>query len=271
MVYQTVMSLGEIIRNQEKSQDEEENVIYIDSFFIPHVFDHVSLDQLVDIIEKSDHYKGEGDTSIGIVEKIEAIPKIHEKDGHSYYSCFVSLKSWANTDYSRKLMFSLYNDEQTRVYYKANDYGKASYIVLMPNKSEISMAETPKHSDLVLYLHSDTTYETVLNVIEGLDIGKVHSIEMERVLPITNSPNVDKINVPCEWVNPEMWSRKVCPTYNIVFVRMEYWYKTQTAYSFKQVMNDSTFVELNVFEGTTWTIYETAPKFEGINPYVLMK
>jgi hypothetical protein len=49
---------------------------------------------------------------------------------------------------------------------------------------------------------------------------------------------------------------------------MEYWYKTQTAYAFQKEMENATYVDVPVFDGTVWTMYETSPKLLGVNPYV---
>jgi hypothetical protein len=267
------MSLAEIVRNQEgivvTPPDEKENVIYIDSFFIPHVFEYITLDRLVEMIETPSPSKGDGDTSIGIVDKIESIPKINQKDGHPYYSCFVTLKSWANNGYARTLMYRLYNDEQIRLYYESDKYRNDEYIVLLPNKSETSMMEAPKHTDLVLYLHSDISMETVLNIMQGLDIGQVHSIETELISqPHSNNTYYDSSFKLWEGVNSDIWNQTVNTQYNTVYVRFSYWYKTQTAYNFNREMIKSTFVDVPVFNGTVWTFFETTPKYDGVNPYV---
>jgi len=263
------LSLADIVKGMKMSveKDENENVIYINSFFIPHVFDNVTLYDLVQMIETSSPFKGEGDTSIGIVDKIESIPKINQKNGHSYYSCFVTLKSWANNAYARNLMLKLYNDEQSRLYYKPEDSIYPIYIALLPNKSETSMMDAPNHTDLVLYLHSDIRLETVMSVMEGLDIGKIHSIE-SRLMYQSNDDQSKLSYELWECVNPEMWNQKVNHQYNAVYVRFSYWYKTQTAYNFKREMIDLTNVNIPVFNGTVWTFYEIPPKYEGVNPYV---
>lgn len=260
---------GKFPPSEEHSEkEEEENVIYIDSFFIPHVFDHISLPQLVDLIEQSSPYKGEGNTSIGVVEKIESIPKVNQKNGRSYYSCFVTLSSWSNNEYARSLMYTLYNDEQSRLYYKLDGSLKAEYMAVLPNKSETSMMDAPKHTDLVMYLHPDTRLETVMSVMEGLDIGKIYTIEANIKPAYETSSSASGL-----WksANPSMWYQKVDQTYMEVVVCMEYWYKTQTAYNFKREMENATFIEIPVFEGCYWTIYEIEPRFEGVNPYVWVR
>jgi hypothetical protein len=257
------------------ANNEEEVVIYVDSFFIPHVFDYISLDKLVEIIEENNTAKGNGETSIGKVEKIESIPKTNQKDGHAYYSCFVELKSWSNNKYAMDLRDRLYNNEQCRVYYnrdlyyhKGNYCNKQEYIVILPNKSDTFFLDAPTHADLVLYLHPDVRLETVYNVMEGLDFGKVRCIEAEAFQHYPNESNTYVPNNIWKWGNPDIWAKKVNVRHNVIYVRFDYWYKTQTAYNFKKEIKDATFVDIPVFDGTTWTFFETAPKYEGVNPYV---
>jgi len=245
------------------SPEEKENVIYIDSFFIPYVVEHISLERLVELIEKSSPYKGSGDTSIGIVEKIESIPKVNPKTGRGYYSCFVTLRSWAKNDCAHELMLRLYDDKQSRLYFKDGINLVPQFLYILPNKSETSMMMPPIHTDLVLYLHSDIRLETVLSVIEGLDIGKIHCIEAELI-----PHHVNENTCHLDWVNQDMWRKNVNFQYNMVYITMDYWYKTQTAYAFKNEMKNSTYVEVPLYEGSIWTIYETAPRLLGVNPYV---
>jgi hypothetical protein len=253
-------------RVEVNETEEEEVVIYIDSFFIPYVAENITLDTLVDIIERSSPYKGEGDNSIGIVEKIESIPKVNAKTGRAYYSCFVTLKSWSQNVSAHELMMRLYNDNQSRLYFKDNNNVIPQYLHILPNKSETSLMPPPKHMDLLIYLHTDVRLETVMGVIEGLDIGKVYSIEAELLTSSNNSSNGNTCQL--KWVNQDIWRQKVNCQHNVVIVTMEYWYKTQTAYAFQKEMENATYVDVPVFDGTVWTMYETSPKLLGVNPYV---
>lgn len=251
-----------------EAADETEVVIYIDSFFIPYVAENITLDMLVDIIETSSPYKGDDDNSIGIVDKIESIPKVNAKTGRAYYSCFVTLKSWAQNGSAHELMMRLYNDNQSRLYFKDNNNVIPQYLHILPNKSETSLMNPPKHMDLLIYLHTDVRLETVMGVIEGLDIGKIHSIEAE-LLSSNNSSNGNTCQL--KWVNQDIWRQKVNFQHNVVIITMEYWYKTQTAYAFQKEMDNATFVDVPVYDGTIWTMYETSPKLSGVNPYVWEK
>jgi len=244
--------------------EQGNNTINSYSFFIPHVFNHITLNDLVKLIQDSSPYKGnEPDTSIGIVDRIESIPKINKIDGHPYYSCFVFMKEWGNNNYAKDLRSKLCNNEQSRIYYKLNIYTNIEYIVLLPNKSETSLMDAPSHTDLVLYLHTDIRLETVYNIMEGLDLGKIRCIEAELYSSV--SPTTSNI-----WnnANPDIWKKKVRIQYNIIHIRFDYWYKTQTAYKFKEELKKSTYINIPVFDGTIWTFYETKAVYEDVNPYI---
>ena len=263
----TAASTNAPIHTLVKAADEtEEVVIYIDSFFIPYVAENITLDTLVYIIEMSSPHKGEGDNSIGIVEKIESIPKVNAKTGRAYYSCFVTLKSWAKNGCAHELMMRLYNDNQSRLYFKDNNNVIPQYLHILPNKSETSLMPPPKHMDLLIYLHTDVRLETVMGVIEGLDIGKVYKIEAELFSSSNNNFNG---NTPLlKWVNQDIWKQKVNFQHNVITITMEYWYKTQTAYAFQKEIDNATYVDVPIYDGTVWTMYETSPILLGVNPYV---
>jgi hypothetical protein len=243
------------------------DTIYQNSFFIPHVHEYISLEKLVYLIEETTIVKGNTDNKIGIVKKIESIPKINQKDGHPYYSCFVFIKNWCNNSFAKDIQTRLNNGQSTRIYYKKEDNSPPEYIVLLPNKCCITQMKNPKHMDLVLYLHTDIRLETVHTVMEGLDFGKIKSIDAE-LHEESKDGNVYNSTNFWKYANTSIWDKKVKFQYNIVNVCFEYWYKTRTAYSFQDELKNSTFVDIPVFDGTIWSFYKTAPKHKSINPYV---
>ncbi len=241
--------------NQNQIQEEPElEIIYGNSFFIPHVFDYISLNDLVFLIENS---------TIGIVEKIESIPKINQTDGHNYYSCFVFMKEWMNNDFSQEIQNKLFENSQSRIYY-TNIYknGNPEYIVILPNKSSTTQKENPKHIDLTLFLHTDVRLETIQSVMEGLDLGKIKYIEFIENNSLFTTTNTWK------HANLDIWNKHAGFRYNTVNIRFEYWYKTNTAYEFQNELFTSSFVDIPVFDRTVWSFYELPPLFQSYNPYV---
>lgn len=223
------------------------------SIYIPHVFADISKDMVREILEV--RYK------IGTIEKIECIPKVNEKDGHKYFSCFVFLQ-WSFQSSAMDLLTRLLNGEQPRIKYLGERYW-----TLCQNQSEVAFYQDPMHMDLVLYLHPDITKETVQVVMDGLDVGTVHSID------VVIGDTENKYTQPIIWenANKNVWNANVKSIYNTVYIRFEFWYRTKTSYIFQDCIFMDHFIDIPVFDGMAWTFYKEKPKFAGINPNVWKK
>jgi hypothetical protein len=146
-------------------------------------------------------------------------------------------------------------------------YRKKRYWQLYLNTSEIAFFETPRHYDLVLYIHPDHKEDTILSVVEALDIGKVNSIDILETKHV-ETPEQYQNKVMWKHANPIVWKEKMDVKYNIVKIRFDYWFKTKSTYNFQNTIYCKHFIDIPVFQGTFWTFYYEAPKFEGINPYI---
>ena len=225
------------------ANEQESNVIYRNSFFIPHVFNTLPLPELVTFLENEEN--------IGVISRIESIPKKNLTDGHDYYSCFVFLE-WNENDANAKyIMDRIYRNENVRVFY--ND---TMFITLLPNKSSITQMPEPDHIDLCVCLYEDIKEDSVLKVMEGLDLGKVEYVDLVPYSSCTN-PN---------------WYKPVELKYNMATIRFKYWYKTRAAYSFQHHLALYGDVNINVFGVTScWTFYSCAAALESVNPYVWVR
>ncbi len=224
-------------------QQETNNIIYPNSFFIPHVFNTLPLPELVKYLENVEN--------VGTIQRIESIPKTNLTDGHEYYSCFVFLENWSTCDNATYIRGRLYENESVRLFY--ND---TVFITLLPNKSSITQLADPEHMDLCVCLYEDMTEETVLKVMEGLDLGKVEYVEIQ---PYTS------------YTNPH-WYKPVEFKYNLVTIRFKYWYKTRVAYSFQSHLALYGSVNVSVFGVTScWTFYHCTPALTSVNPYVWVR
>ena len=220
--------------------EQETNVIYTDSFFIPHVFNSLPLQELADYLENVE--------KIGVVSRIESIPKTNLTDGHAYYSCFVFLEKWGDDENAKYIMSRIYSNESVRLFY--ND---TVFITLLPNKSSITQMAEPEHMDLCVCLYEDITEDTVKKVMEGLDLGKVEYVEMQ---PYTS------------YTNPH-WYKPVEFKYNLATIRFKYWYKTRSAYSFQNHLALYNSVNVSAFGVTScWIFYRCPAVLESENPYV---
>lgn len=238
--------------------------IYDKSVFIPHVWDWVTKESLVYLFEF--HFK------IGKVERIESIPKTNQTDGHTYYSCFVFFLEWfEDSENTRILKERLHQQIPTKmnvnkpeiVSLKEKDQGK--YIVVLPNTSENSQLDPPKHMDVMLYLPYSITPDVIFQVMEGLDLGKINGITIQ---PFYN-PNWEETSV-WKGANPDQWKKTVRFHYNVVFVHFEYWYRTNPAYHFQRELKEKDFVDIPTYEDMTWKFYESCfePRTNGFNPYI---
>lgn len=226
------------------------------SIFIPHVFGYITKETVVEILQK--HY------NLGTICKMECIPKVNQTDYHEYYSCYVFFEFWTNDANASYILSRLEKNLVSRLKYSGEKYWQ-----ICLNVSEIAFYDSPKHFDLVLYLHPDISKATILTVIESLDIGKVDSIEIEQ--SDTNDP-ICKYQEKVMWqfANPTLWTKKMDFNYNTVKIRFEFWYRTKTTYAFQNSIYHKQYIDIPVFEGI-WTFFSEKPKFEGINPNVWIK
>jgi hypothetical protein len=65
---------------------------FIPSIYLPHVLATDSEEFVLDILENK--------FNLGIISKIERIPKVNQIDGHEYYSCFIFFESWGTGEHA---------------------------------------------------------------------------------------------------------------------------------------------------------------------------
>ena len=228
--------------------------IAIPSIFLPHIHISEKKEYVRHILEEK--YK------LGVISKIECIPKVHKVDGHKYYSCYVFFESWGTGEHALYVLPRLLRNEQTRIIYSGDKYW-----VLNMNRSYIAFYKNPVHMDLITYLHTDFTMETVSSIMDGLDLGKIHSVEFIK----SSDQNYFGENVVWNKANKDIWGRKVPYTYNSTIVRFQYWYRSDSAYAFQNELIQNGYVDIPVSDGITWTFYRETPLLDGINPNVWNK
>ena len=226
----------------------------IPSIYLPHVHDTDSKEFVIDVLENK--------FKLGVISKIECIPKINQTDGHEYYSCFIFFESWGTSENASYVLSRLLCKEQTKIKYSGDKYW-----VICLNQSVVAYYKEPVHMDLITYLHIDFTTETVLSVMNGLDLGKIDSIEFVR----GSEANYFGENIIWDKANKSIWDRKVPYVYNSVIVRFNYWYRTQTSYAFQYELDQNGFIDIPVSDGLCWTFYSQIPLLDGVNPNVLYK
>ena len=200
--------------------------------------------------------------NLGVISKIECIPKVNQTDGHEYYGCFIFFESWGKGEHASYILSRLNRNEQTRIKHTGEKYW-----VICLNQSVVAFYKDPVHMDLITYLHTDFNTDTVLSVMEGLDLGKVDNIEFIR----SADENYFGENIIWDKANKDMWKAKVPYMYNSVIIRFSFWFRTQTAYAFQSELDQNGYIDIPISDGVSWAFYSHKPLFDGINPNVWHK
>lgn len=221
------------------------------SIYLPHVNACYSKEFVREVLENK--------YNLGIINKIECIPKVNQTDGHEYYSCFIFLDSWGEGEHASYILNRLRCAEQTRIKYSGEKYW-----VICLNESIVAFYKDPVHMDLITYLHTDFNTDTVLSVMEGLDLGKVDNIEFIRGA----DDNYFGENIVWDKANKDIWKSKVPYVYNHVIIRFSFWFRTQTAYAFQMELSQNGHIDIPITDGVSWSFYSHTPLLDGVNPNV---
>lgn len=237
--------------------------MYVESIYIPFVLNNVPLHVVQQTLEH--------DMQMGKVGLIESIPQIQEKTGIVYYKCYVYFLYLTRDHPVWKQLFD------TNTYKMQCPCNKTKFWNLHMNTSDLRFSAhiRPVHMDLVVHVPIDMKLETIENIINGLDLGCVHSLEEiksasvnhELAYPYTINRNV------WEFAHPHIWRANVKNTYKVVLIRFHYWYRTRPAMAFQKEMSDFNEVRIPFFDGNMYLIFYpgyfiTPSLTNGFNPYV---
>lgn len=201
------------------------------SVYIPHVFSSISKECVLRVFQDK--------FNLGIVSKIECIPKVNLKDGHEYYSCFVFFEKWNDNSNSKFILNTFKMGTQAKMFYSDNKYW-----MLGMNKSEVAYYKDPIHTDIVIYdIPLSFPIDYLPSIMESLDLGKIHSYSIKE-------ENMD--------------GKVICN----VSIYFEFWYRTKTSYAFQDIVRGNNLIEIKVSDENTLTFYYQSPRFAGINPNV---
>jgi hypothetical protein len=201
------------------------------SIYLPHVFSNISKDDVARTFEDK--------FNIGKIYKIECIPKVNEKNGHQYYSCFIFFKYWYDNANTQYILYRLHNGEQTRLFYSPDKYW-----VICHNQSELAFLDNPIHTDLVIRNLSYNYHQYDLPaLLDCLDLGQVNSFVVKE----------------------EIYQDK---TVLNMYIHFDFWYRTQSSYAFQQIISQNNIFEITAFDDSKISFLYEKPKFDGINPNV---
>jgi hypothetical protein len=181
------------------------------SFYIPHIDADIAFETIANVLQNN--------MEIGTIDRIEAVPKINQTDGHPYHTCFVYLSKWGCGYNAQFLRNQLVEGKETKLYYMNHRYWK-----LFANTSPVAKLPMPENYSLELYIPSDytepLTIDTIANLFDSLEFGRVSGIRYKQ---------------------PPM---VVYDNYNCLIVDFQYWYHSENSHQFQLDLNSKYQVEL---------------------------
>ena len=204
------------IENEYKGKNAHR---FSQSFFVPHIDGSIGLDQLTALIEQT--------YDMGTVGRIEYVPKTNQKDGHVYYQAFVYMQTWGNGYFAQHVRNQLMRGIQTPLYYTDLN-GAQRFVKCCANRSELAWLPHPEHTDLTLTVAVGTLDANQLMEMIEVDYewGKVRSVEV-------SAPRL----------SPETAANESVVVVDMT-VHMEYWYHTESAYVFQEMMRRNWYVNI---------------------------
>lgn len=231
------------------------------SLFIHHVFSNISMGFVAETLQSNGY---------GTVERIEWTPKVSSL-GFDYRSCFVFFDKLCDTPLSVKTRSILTCSKKTVLYYEPHIYWNIS-----PNTSEICNYRANIHMDLEVLVPIDTSIASIMNVFQGLDLGKIHSVELIPDLyqgfnddvVITRKKNA-YVTSDSYWWNNNVYSKNI-----LARIHYDYWYRTIDAVKFQsEIFEDpnNKYLSVQISDNIVWKIYVSTEKpmiLPGNNPFI---
>ena len=248
------------------------------SVFLPHVdTNQFSFEDIA--------YQFEQVFQIGVLDRIEAIPKVNQKDGHSYVACYLYFTAWGNNYYAQFLRMQLMYGNQTPMYVLPN-----LFWMVCPNTSVVHVENIPHAQHMALLVSSNTSHclSDIIESFELQDIGKVSvtkSYYVQDVPPCAsmavNDAYMALTDSDCDSGDSDSHRGMAQVLENpreIAVVHLEYWFHSKTAHEFQKCL-ESKFqcIGLHGYGGSSgegdnescWVITQyPVTDTPGINPYI---
>ena len=229
------------------------------SIYVPHIDASYTFEDI--------EYHFEHIFEIGVLDRIEAVPKVNQKDGHAYYACFIYFSKWGNGYNAQYLRNQLMQGEQVRMYYLINRYW-----MVCSNTSEVASLPMPQHCSLVAYVpgnfvenecvYSDSGKYEISRVFDSLECGAVTD-----VVPLSWTEDEE-----CDIHDLEIVYNKEENTLPVQ-IQFDYWYHSKNAHDFQKDLDDQGhvvfFPEIEGYPNMKWIIMKSDKTITtGINPYI---
>lgn len=228
---------------QAMTQQNKKETVDLMSFYIPHVDANIAFDTVANVFQNQ--------MEVGIVDRIEAVPKVNQTDGHAYHACFVYLREWGNGYNAQFLRNQLVEGKETRVYYMKNFYWK-----LFANTSVVAKLPMPVNYSLELcipsYYTDPITLDSIKKLFDALELGCVSNVRYKQ------ADVKGTVDVTC------------------LVVDFQYWYHSVNAHKFQQDLDSESQVVIEpVFSETypdmQWSVNKLSSEMPSANPYIYYK
>ena len=246
------------------------------SVFLPHV--DSTMFSFEDVA-----YQFEQVFQIGVLDRIEAVPKVNQKDGHSYVACYLYFTEWGNSYYSQFLRMQLMYGNQTPMYVQPN-----LYWMVCPNTSVVYTEQIP-HAQHIALLVSSNTPNCLMDIIESFELNDIGKVSVTKSYYVSDVPACASVDVNDAYLalshtgdeNDSASHREMANVLEhpreIAVIQLEYWFHSKTAHEFQKCL-ESKFgcIGLHGFaradEGEMDSCWVVTPypvtDTPGINPYI---
>jgi len=232
----------------------------LQSLFLAHVSDSVDMSFVSKTFQTRE---------IGVVERIEWIPNV-TKEGTPFKTCFVYFSSFYETPASLELRHAVAEMRQVKFVY--SEGRRAAYWKVAANTSSIADYPPNKHVDLEVLVDAHVMSESVEDMLEQLDLGKVLKVSRERKGGAQN-PHEEFLGMSRE--DPRNMLLPVQHENERVRIQFEYWHRNLAAAQFQYRLFDARsaeagppYVKVQVSDCMVLKIYAVPAKIAGSNPFV---
>ena len=249
------------------------------SIYVPHVDASYTFEQIA--------HQFENVFELGVIERIEAVPKVNQKDGHAYHSCFIYFSKWGNGYNAQYVRNQFIQGEQVRMYYLVNRYW-----IVCPNTSEVANLPMPEHCGLSVYMpwdfvqneciDGDTGNYDISNLFDSVEFGAVSpgTWEYDASMMDSKDGTGDKIlqSTNSESRRLSEFAREIIGEVDFMdsfpmHIDFDYWYHSENAHEIQQNLADEGHViiypEIPGYPDMQWLVMKsTKTATTGINPYI---
>lgn len=243
------------------------------SVFVPHIDAAFSFEEIAYQFEEHFH--------IGTLDRIEAVPKVNQRDGHPYNACYLYFASWGNSYMAQNLQFALMLNKQTKLYVCANLFWVVCNNTSVVHEENIPF---PLHFSVLMFSNQPNTLADAIEYFKECDLGEVNLDCTQYILDVPEE-DVSTVNYGLNAIVNRLESAEDagskalyksfvdtvnCPR-NVAVIDFDYWYHSKNAHAFQQVLLETGVLVMpgHITEDMRWTfmpLYRSATY--GSNPYI---